>query len=128
MFRRIGDRFRNFMIGRYGSDKLNTYLLGLGVVLMLVGALFGSRSTLASWCSLLSYLPLGWCIFRMYSKNIPARRRENAAVQNFLAHLRDKEHRYYRCPKCRQTVRVPRGRGKLNIRCPKCGERFIRKT
>lgn len=46
MFRRIGDRFRNFMIGRYGSDKLNTYLLGLGVVLMLVGALFGSRSTL----------------------------------------------------------------------------------
>lgn len=128
MFRRIGDWFRNFMIGRYGSDKLNTYLLIAGVVLMLIGALLGQGGGLASWCSLLSYIPLFWCIFRMYSRNIEARRRENAAVQNFLAHLRDREHRYYRCPRCRQTVRVPRRRGRINIRCPKCGEQFIRKT
>jgi len=128
MFRRIGDWFRNFMIGRYGSDKLNTYLLGAGVVLMLIGAIFGSKSALASWCSLLCYVPLGWCIFRMYSRNIQARQQENAAVQNFLSHLRDKDHRYFRCPRCRQTVRVPRGRGRINIRCPKCSERFIRKT
>lgn len=128
MFRRIGDWFRNFMIGRYGSDKLNTYLLIAGVVLMLIGALLGQRGGLASWCSLLSYIPLFWCIFRMYSRNIEARRRENAAVQNFLSHLRDREHRYYRCPRCRQTVRVPRHRGRINIRCPKCGEQFIRKT
>ena len=128
MFRKIGDQFRNFMIGRYGSDKLNTYLLGAGVVLMLIGAMFGGKSALASWCSLLCYVPLIWCIFRMYSRNIQARQRENAAVQNFLSHLKDKDHRYFRCPRCRQTVRVPRGRGKINIRCPKCSERFIRKT
>lgn len=128
MFRRIGDWFRNFMIGRYGSDKLNTYLLVAGLVLMMIGALFGSVSALASWCSALGYIPLIWCMFRMYSRNIEARRRENAAVQNFLAHLRDKNYRYYRCPQCRQTVRVPRGRGKINIRCPKCSTRFIRKS
>ena len=128
MFRKIGDWFRNFMIGRYGSDRLNTYLLVVGVALMLIGSIFGGKSALASWCSLLSYVPLIWCIFRMYSRNIEARRRENAAVQNFLAHLRDKNHRYYRCPRCRQTVRVPRGRGKISIRCPKCSERFIRKS
>ena len=128
MFRRIGDWFRNFMIGRYGSDKLNPWLLGGGVVLMLIGSFLGSRFAWASWCSLLSYVPLIWCIFRMYSRKIEARRRENAAFLNFFAHLKDKDHRYYRCPRCRQTVRVPRGRGKISIRCPKCSERFIRKT
>ena len=128
MFRRIGDWFRNFMIGRYGSDKLNTHLLGAGIVLMLIGAIFGKRFALASWCSLLSYIPLFWCIFRMYSRNIEARRRENAAYFNYFNRLKDKEHRYFRCPRCHQTVRVPRGRGKINIRCPKCSERFSKTT
>ena len=128
MFRRIGDWFRNFMIGRYGSDKLNIYLLGAGIVLMLLGSIFGGKVPLMSWCSLLSYVPLFWCIFRMYSRNIEARRRENAAFVNFFNHLKDKDHRYFRCPRCHQTVRVPRGRGKINIRCPKCSERFIKTT
>ena len=128
MFRRIGDWFRNFMIGRYGSDKLNIYLLGAGIVLMLLGSIFGGKVPLMSWCSLLSYVPLFWCIFRMYSRNIEARRRENAAFVNFFNHLRGKGHRYFRCPRCHQTVRVPRGRGKINIRCPKCSERFIKTT
>ena len=128
MFRRIGDWFRNFMIGRYGTDKLNTYLLGAGIVLMLIGSIFGGKSAPASWCSLIAYIPLIWCIFRMYSKNIEARRRENAAFLHFFAHLKDKDYRYFRCPRCRQTVRVPRGRGKINIRCPKCSEQFIKKT
>ena len=128
MFRRIGDWFRNFMIGRYGSDKLNIYLLGAGIVLMLLGSIFGGKVPLMSWCSLLSYVPLFWCIFRMYSRNIEARRRENAAFVNFFNHLKDKEHRYFSCPRCHQTVRVPRGRGKINIRCPKCSERFIKTT
>lgn len=128
MFRRIGDWFRNFMMGRYGSDKLNLCLLAVGIVLMLLGSILGSRYTWAAFLSLLCYVPLVWCIFRMYSRNLEARRRENAAFVNFFAHLKDREHRYYRCPKCRQTVRVPRGRGKINIRCPKCGERFIKST
>ena len=128
MFRKIGDWLRNFMMGRYGSDKLNIFLLVLGIVLMLLGTILGSRFPWASVFSLLCYVPLIWCIFRMYSRNIEARRRENAAVTNFIAHLRDREHRYFRCPRCRQTVRVPRGRGKINIRCPKCGERFIKST
>ena len=128
MFRRIGDWFRNFMIGRYGSDKLNSYLLGAGIVLMLIGSFLGGKFALASWCSLVAYIPLLWCIFRMYSRNIEARRRENAAFLNFFAHLKDKDHRYFRCPRCHQTVRVPRGRGKISIRCPKCSERFIKTT
>ena len=125
MFRRIGDWFRNFMLGRYGSDKLNVALLIFGVALMILGSLFGEK---LAFLSLVAYIPLFWCIFRMYSRNLEARRRENAAFLNFFSHLKDKEHRYFRCPRCKQTVRVPRGRGKINIRCPKCSERFIRKT
>ena len=128
MFRRIGDWFRNFMLGRYGSDKLNVALLVSGIVLMLLGSILGKFAAWAGVFTLLSYLVLIWCMFRMYSRNIDARKRENAAFLNFFNHMKDKEHRYYRCPKCHQTVRVPRGRGKINIRCPKCGEQFIKTT
>lgn len=128
MFRKIGDWFRNFMLGRYGSDKLNVHLLILGVVLILLGSLLGSKISWLSWLSALAYVPLVWSIFRMYSRNIPARQRENTAYLNFFAHLRDREHRYFRCPGCRQTVRVPSKRGKISIRCPKCSEKFVRRT
>ena len=129
MFRKIGDWFRNFMLGRYGADKLGTTLLIAGIALTFVSSLFGRRFPLFSAVlTVLSYAALFWCIFRMYSKNITARRRENTAFLNFFAHLKDKEHRYFHCPQCKQTVRVPRGRGKINIRCPRCNRQFIKKT
>ncbi len=129
MFRKLGDALRRFMAGRYGSDKLNQWLLGGSIVLIVLG-LIGNRSGSAvlSVLSLLAYVPLIWSIVRMYSRNIEARRRENAAFLRFLTRIKDRQHRYYACPKCRQTVRVPRGRGKINIRCPKCGEQFVKKT
>ena len=127
MFRRIGDWFRNFMLGRYGSDKLNVVLLISGIVLMFLGSML-QKFTWAGAFTALGYVALIWCIFRMYSRNIDARRRENSAFLNFFNHLKDREHRYYRCPKCHQTVRVPRGCGKINIRCPKCGGEFIKTT
>ena len=116
------------MMGRYGSDTLNKWLLIFGAMLIVLSAVFGNMIPWMNHLGLLAYIPLGWCIFRMYSRNIHARRKENAAFVNFFAHLKDRDHRYYRCPRCRQAVRVPRGRGRINIRCPKCGEQFIKKT
>ena len=117
------------MAGRYGTDKLNQWMLGAAIVLMVLG-LIGSRtgSAVLAAAGVLAYVPLIWSIVRMYSRNIEARRRENAAFQRFLTRLKDREHRYFTCPKCRQTVRVPRGRGKISIRCPKCGEQFVKKS
>ena len=129
MFRKIGDALRRFMYGRYGTDKLNQTLIIAALVLLLAGWLGGRF--LAGWLNVLSflaYVPLIWSIVRMYSRNIEKRRRQNAAYLRFLSALKDRDHRYYRCPRCRQTVRVPRGRGRINIRCPKCGEQFIKKT
>ena len=128
MFRKIGDALRRFMAGRYGMDKLNNWLLIAAVALILLGWIGGRFIPWMSVLNLLAYIPLVWSIIRTYSRNIEARRKENAAFLRRLSQLKDRNNRYFKCPRCRQTVRVPRGKGKINIRCPKCGEQFIKKT
>ena len=128
MFQKIGDALRRFMYGRYGTDKLNKWLLIAALALIVVGGIGGRFVPALSVLNLLAYIPLIWSIFRMYSRNIEARRRENMAFQRFLNQLKDRDNCYFKCPRCRQSVRVPRGRGKINIRCPRCGEKFIKKT
>jgi len=127
MFRKIGDWFRNFMIGRYGHDQLGSVIFAAGLISMVL-SMFFSRFLWSSVFSFLSWVLLIWCMVRIYSRNLEARARENRVYLNFISHLKDKEHRYFRCPCCRQTVRVPKGRGKINITCPKCRNKFIKKT
>ena len=129
MFRKIGDALRRFFSGRYGTDPLNRFLLYVALGCLLLGWLGGKY--LATWMSVfnvLAYVPLIWCIVRMYSRNVEARRRENARWIGFCNRVKDRDNRYFKCPRCRQMVRVPRGKGTINIRCPKCGERFLKKT
>ena len=98
MFQKLGDALRRFMYGRYGADSLNKWLLIFAVILILLGSL-GSRY-LAPWMAAfntLAYVPLIWSLFRMYSRNIEARRRENAAFQRFFTRLRDRQNRYFTC-------------------------------
>lgn len=134
MFKRLGESFRRFLSGRYGSDQLNLALLIAAVVLSLLSGIlslllpYAVGVYLNMLLSLVMYGLLAVALFRMLSRNIYKRQRENRRFRNFWTRLTDRKNRYFRCPKCRQTVRVPRRRGKINIRCPKCGERFIRKT
>lgn len=123
MFRKLGDKIRRFMYGRYGNDQLGIFLLLLGVVLALLGSF-----TKLYWLGFLAYIPLVVAIFRMYSRNVYKRRAENQRFLQAFGPLRDRQHRYYTCPRCRQKIRVPRGKGKIRITCPKCGERFEKKT
>ena len=123
MFQKLGEKFRRFMYGRYGSDQLGVFLLILGVALCLLGSF--SR---LYYLGLIAYVPLIWAIFRMYSRNIEKRRKENRRFVQFFQRLRDRQNRYFSCPRCRQRVRVPRGKGKIVIKCPSCGERFTKKT
>ena len=122
MFRNIGDGFRRFMYGRYGQDQLGNALLIFALALLLLGTF------LLRWLLLPAYAAMIWQIIRCYSKNITARRRENAWFLRVTAPLRDRQNRYFRCPKCRQSVRVPKGKGRILIRCPRCGEKFEKKT
>lgn len=123
MFQKIRYALQRFMQGRYGTDKLNTALLILGMILCLVGS-FLDKMLIYN----LAYIPLIYGLFRMFSRKVEARRAENAAFERLLRRIKDRSHRYFRCPQCRQTVRVPKGKGKISIRCPKCGESFIKKT
>lgn len=134
MFKRLGESLRRFLYGRYGSDQLNLALLIAAVVLSLLSGILSLLLPVTAGVytnlllSTLMYALLVIALFRMLSRNIAKRQRENQKFRNFWTRLTDQKNRYFRCPKCSQTVRVPRHRGKINIRCPKCGERFIRKT
>lgn len=137
MFRRIGQRvsdgIRRFMFGRYGLDQLNVVLMVAAVALCLISFLFSRINAvwtvaLSFVLNLLSYMLLFWYILRAFSRNIEKRNRENRRFLAFRSRLTDKQNRYYRCPNCKQTVRVPRGRGKICIKCPKCSEKFVRKS
>lgn len=131
MFRQFGARvssaFRHFMMGRYGTDKLNMTILGAGFIACLV-SMFLRVPVLNLLLTLISYLLMGWAIFRSFSRNTYKRYQENRKYLMFLQRIKDRQHRYYDCPRCRQQVRVPRGKGKISITCPKCSEKFIRKT
>ncbi len=128
-FRRLGTSIvtgmQRFMQGRYGPDKLNNLILGVGVVASLLSVFLPGLRLLLT---LLAYGLMFWGIFRMLSRNTYKRYQENRKYLLLLQRLKDKEHRYFDCPRCRQQVRVPRRKGKISITCPKCGEKFIRKS
>lgn len=130
-FRRLGARMaaglRHFMQGRYGTDKLNTVILVSGLIACVLSMLI-RLPMLNLLLTLVSYVLMGWAIFRSLSRNTYKRYEENRKYLRFVERIRDREHRYFDCPRCRQSVRVPRGKGKISITCPKCKEKFIRKT
>ena len=131
MLRRLGGqinrRARYFMAGRYGNDKMNMGLLSAGLILC-VAAMVIRFPLVDLALTVLSYGLMLWAIFRTFSRNTYKRYQENRRYLRFLEQLKDREHRYYECPRCRQPVRVPRGKGKIAITCPKCKEKFIKKT
>ena len=118
---------RRFMTGRYGTDKLTTWSLVTALILNLVSMFihFWIANLVLTVCS---YSLMVWAIFRTFSRNTYKRYRENRRFLMMLDRVKDRQHRYYDCPKCRQLVRVPRGKGKILITCPKCKEKFQKKT
>ena len=132
LLRRISDGMRRFMWGRYGVDQLNLFLLVVAVVLCLISFILSRWGAVlklvGAVINLLAYGVLIWYLFRSLSRNRAARQRENRRFLTLRSRLTDRQNRYYRCPNCGQTVRVPRGRGKICIKCPMCSEKFIRKS
>ena len=130
----IRNALQRFMYGRYGRDQLNTALLAFTLICYVL--FFITRLELLYWISFVSIL---FALFRMFSRRIDRRRAENArflkvagpAIQWFRLRRtihRDKEHRYFRCPSCGQQLRVPKGKGKIEITCPNCRNHFIKRS
>ena len=127
------EKFLRFMQGRYGIDTLGRFLLGSALVSYLLYIFIGK-----SLLYFLALIFLCYAYFRMFSKDIYKRSSEN---QNFLKktagirrvwagrkyHFQQmRAFHIYKCPTCKQKIRIPRGKGRIEIRCPKCNSTFIR--
>ena len=125
------------MAGRNGNDQLNIFLLIVDVVLIVLSTVWKSASGLLYplVLALLVYI-----YFRMFSRNVYKRREENGKYMRLKykvdAALRlrkerwvqRKDYKFFTCPSCRTSLRVPRHRGKVKIVCRKCGTSFFGKT
>ncbi|MBE5883665.1 MAG: hypothetical protein E7291_04530 [Lachnospiraceae bacterium] len=128
------EKLQRFMWGRYGNDRLNQFLMIVALVLMVI-SLFGPNILYTLALSLMIY-----AYYRMFSRQIAKRSAENQwfyrkemKVKNWLQRKKRewaqrKDYHIYKCPNCRQKLRVPRGRGRIAIRCRKCGTEFIKKS
>jgi len=140
MLYRIRMAIARFMYGRNGPDRLCVATVWLSLILDLV-SMFLVRKVLVLG-SIVYYASLAlmvWALFRMFSKNLYKRREENQKwvnwwwkVKNGHANAKvrhaDKDHKYFTCKRCNAICRVPVGKGKIVITCPKCGEKIQAKT
>ena len=129
------EKFLHFMQGRYGADQLYRVMLIGGAVLVI----------LSNFIFEVFFLLLGWilvvlAIVRAFSKDYSRRYAENQKFLELTGKIRKvfgkqryvmeqrKDYHIYTCPQCRQKIRMPRGKGKVEISCPKCHTKFIKKS
>lgn len=133
---KIREKIQQFMYGRYGNDSLGKFLVIAGLVLYLLGTFIAKLNFLRIPAIVL----LIFAYYRMFSKNIAKRQSENAkfcsAKNKLFVYLKNikerwvqrKDFKFYTCPSCKATLRVPKGRGKIKIVCRKCGNSFLGKS
>ena len=126
---------RNFMVGRQGGDQLSMALLICSIILTLAGSL-----TSLPVLAIVGYVPLGICGYRMLSRNTTKRNMENYKFNMLISPfyswfkktqrlaLDAKTHKHLKCPGCKATLRIPKGKGKIIVTCPKCKAEFTEKT
>lgn len=129
------EKLMRFMYGRHGVDNFSIFLLGAGAVVSIL-TVFNRLWLL----QIVMWLLIVYSFFRIFSKNHPKRYAEN---QTYLRYTKDiraffqkqkyrraqrKTHRIYTCPSCKQKIRIPKGKGKIEVRCPKCSKTFIKRS
>lgn len=126
---------KKFMAGRYGVDQLSMLLMGIQIFLSIL-SLFVKNQVITMLYIVIPVIIL----YRIFSKNIPKRYQENMKllnawnsiknnVNNMIKRIKgSKDYRYYKCSNCKQNLRVPRGKGKVSITCPKCKTTMIKKS
>lgn len=132
---------KEVMKRRCGLDELNNFIMLIGFIFVLI-ALFTS-----SWiCILVAAVFVVLCYLRVFSKKLEKRKRENAVYMRYMGGavsriryckksvrmwfktMDDTEYYYFVCNSCHQIVRLPKGKNKISVRCPKCSKTFIKRT
>ena len=129
---------RKVMTGRYGVDEFSRFLNTTAMLSLVLSVLFDNGMSV--FFLLVAFGSLFWNYTRMFSRNTYKRRAENNVYLTIRYNLtrkltglkqrmqQKKYYRFYKCPKCGITTRVPKGKGTIRITCPKCGEIFQRKS
>lgn len=132
------DNIARFMTGRYGLDAFGKFLNITSIILLIAALLFRW-----SMFYLFGVLLIIYEYFRMLSRDIQKRYKENQSYLTlkykltiklgkikgiFKPRADAKTHRVFKCPSCRQKVRVPKGKGRIEITCPKCRNKFVKKS
>ena len=135
IWNRIIAGIQNWMRDRNGSDNLGICTLISGLILSLLGSFSG-----VGLISFLGFILYVITIFRMLSRNLPARQKENRKYiemtgnaslksRQFIRRLQNrKQYKYFKCPQCKQLLRLKRGCGEKTITCAKCGHQFTQKA
>ena len=131
-FQRLRNGLSRFMYGRNGADQLGLCIIWTAIVLDLISMLVKKNGIISSIIGLATTVMVLWALFRVFSRNLEKRRAENAAfLQKIWLPIKrklnsgkqqrmDTEHKYFTCPNCKTVCRVPAGKGKIVITCPKC--------
>lgn len=138
-FAKIRNAIARFLYGRNGMDQLGLTMLWTAIIVDVLSRLVKNES-FRGLAALLSTALAVWAIWRILSKNLTKRRAENAKFlqkvwwplkRKFTGakqQVQDKDHKYFTCPKCSAVCRVPKGKGKIVITCPKCGNEIHGKS
>lgn len=128
------EKLMKFMYGRYGNDELNQFLFKLVFISLIISLLTGRASLFGEIFYILALIIVVFIYFRMFSKNFNKRYSERTLYLNFNNKVKlsldkqKKSYAFFKCPSCKQKVRVPKGKGKISIHCPKCNVDFIKKS
>lgn len=140
-FTKLGYKIQRFMIGRYGIDRLWKALIVFYFIALIIANIFYRFSKITYWAFfVLATAIVIFAIFRVFSKNIEARRSENESWLRFEGNIRQKfmfeknkfsqrkTHKFVKCKKCKKVLRLPKHKGKINVTCPHCQSSFIVNT
>ena len=134
------DKFYRFMQGRYGVDQFAKFTMGVALVSIVLAIFVNTGSSAGSLLDMLGLVAIVYTYFRIFSRNISKRAQENQKYLSATAKLRQrlnkeknmmkqrKDYHIYTCPSCGQKVRIPRGKGKIEISWPKCHSKFVKRS
>ena len=138
-FQRLRNALSRFMYGRNGADQLGLCIIWVAILLDVISMLT-KNAAVSGVVGMITTVLVLWALFRVFSRNLEKRRAENAKfmekvwwpISRRMAGKRqqrmDKEHCYFTCPGCGAVCRVPRGKGRIVITCPRCGNEIHGKS
>lgn len=125
---KLKQKLTQFFQGRYGNDELNRTISIAVLVVYFVGVLLQNNIVMS-----IAVAGMFYSMYRTLSRDFWTRSAENRKYLDFIQlnkmrFEQRKTHRIFKCKGCGKNVRVPKGKGKIEVRCPKCGNRSIHRT